>query len=198
LGTAYIKISAILNEYSTSPSLLREFKRYFQAETYPWAIRHSWQSWRERYVKNQDTFDPHITRAVTRDPDPPDPGGKGQYTIPRKQKKVHLRHAVQYDSEMEEEEAEEEEEEVTEVLEKVSGKRRRPEDDLRRRRRLSGRRRSSVSPPRKQPRIHSNGSESEDEDADLGRDQGKGKGHPDNLGSDQGWEAYVISQNYSP
>jgi hypothetical protein len=29
---------------------------------WPWSVRHPWQSWRERYVKNQSFFDPMIAK----------------------------------------------------------------------------------------------------------------------------------------
>ncbi|KAF8528174.1 hypothetical protein BU17DRAFT_81409 [Hysterangium stoloniferum] len=79
-------------------------------ELYPWASRHPWQAWRERYVKNQDIFDPRIAAAIKEDPDPPHPGGKGQYRIRYgKVTRPRVFHEVTPEDDNEEEEEEEEE-----------------------------------------------------------------------------------------
>jgi hypothetical protein len=46
-----------------------------------WVKRHSWQSWRERYRKRQDIFDPRIERYV--ELDPPRDDGKGRFQYKR-------------------------------------------------------------------------------------------------------------------
>lgn len=38
-------------------------------ETYPWAERHSWQSWLNHYKKQQEYFDTKIARHIQRHPD---------------------------------------------------------------------------------------------------------------------------------
>ena len=50
---------------------------------YPWAARHTWQSWRERYRKRQDFFDPIIERIVATDLVPRE-DGNGQYRFARR------------------------------------------------------------------------------------------------------------------
>src|ERR1700742_4310658 len=48
-----------------------------QTDLYPWAARHSWQSWLERYKKNANRLDPLIEEAV--EENNIDPYGKGVY-----------------------------------------------------------------------------------------------------------------------
>ncbi|GJJ11867.1 hypothetical protein Clacol_006105 [Clathrus columnatus] len=50
-------------------------------DLYPWAVKHPWQSWRERYVKNSAIFDDRIEAVVEADPNRPKKGEKGQYRV---------------------------------------------------------------------------------------------------------------------
>lgn len=50
-----------------------------RADLYPWAARHTWQSWRNRYKKNQIRLDTMIESWVEKNPQPV--MGKGQYVI---------------------------------------------------------------------------------------------------------------------
>lgn len=55
----------------------------WKPDVYPWAKRHPWMSWLERYKKNQDTFDPSIESYVRKYEI--DPMGKGTYRFKRKE-----------------------------------------------------------------------------------------------------------------
>ncbi|PCH38508.1 hypothetical protein WOLCODRAFT_136314 [Wolfiporia cocos MD-104 SS10] len=64
-------------------------------EDFQWALRHTEQSWRERYRKRQETFDPVIEHIVEQNP--PREDGKGLYELsrrfgPRARKRAQIRH----------------------------------------------------------------------------------------------------------
>lgn len=67
-------------------------------EHYGWVRRHTWQSWRNRYVKDQDRFDPKIDRFVKRNPHYKE--GKGRYRLSRRS---HRKRRAYSESEEEEE-----------------------------------------------------------------------------------------------
>jgi len=77
-----------------------------QEERYPWAKRHTWQSWREQYKNNPGYYDQKIEAKFHADLDPPVRGGQGQYVPDFTPKGGARRRGVA----MEEEEEEEEEE----------------------------------------------------------------------------------------
>jgi len=51
-------------------------------DDYPWAARHSWQSWRNRYRSRQLIFDMDINKWLRLNPQPQ--GGKGQFQSVRR------------------------------------------------------------------------------------------------------------------
>ena len=60
------------------------FVRFSKADeglNYEWAKRHTWQSWRNRYKKNQTEFDERINDHLRIYP--PHPDGKGEYVYRR-------------------------------------------------------------------------------------------------------------------
>ncbi|RPD55682.1 hypothetical protein L226DRAFT_617072 [Lentinus tigrinus ALCF2SS1-7] len=74
-----------------------------------WARRHPWMSWRERYKKNQERFDPIIDALVKKNPPPPD--GKGLFPYDRRVNGMHYDAFMQAQQHLAAEEEEEEEEE---------------------------------------------------------------------------------------
>ncbi|KDQ18701.1 hypothetical protein BOTBODRAFT_518886 [Botryobasidium botryosum FD-172 SS1] len=52
-------------------------------EDYPWACRHSWSSWANRYKRNMEKFDKRIEKYLERHPQ--EPGAKGQYNHVREE-----------------------------------------------------------------------------------------------------------------
>ncbi|KAH7340651.1 hypothetical protein B0J17DRAFT_652294 [Rhizoctonia solani] len=55
-----------------------------RTDIYPWASGHTWQSWRNRYRKKQDYFDPIIDRYVQTRQDNGDSKGEFQYSRGKK------------------------------------------------------------------------------------------------------------------
>ena len=62
MGITFIRISLLRMSvnvlYSGGPRLNVSYP--LQPDKYPWALRHSWQSWRARYIANQQAFDKRI------------------------------------------------------------------------------------------------------------------------------------------
>ncbi|KAG8898276.1 hypothetical protein FRB99_007559 [Tulasnella sp. 403] len=56
-------------------------------DIYPWATRHSWQSWRNRYKTRRIQIDALVTQFLAAHPQPTN--GKGQYNIARTQSEVN-------------------------------------------------------------------------------------------------------------
>ncbi|TDL18896.1 hypothetical protein BD410DRAFT_792678 [Rickenella mellea] len=70
---------------------------------YPWAARHTWHSWRERYKKNLARFDVRIQKIVAKNPPPPN--GKGLYPLTRKMIPVGAMESEESEEEGDDEEA---------------------------------------------------------------------------------------------
>jgi hypothetical protein len=87
-------------------------------EEYGWVLRHTWQSWRERYKKRQEWFDERITElAAELKPTP-----YQKYHLSRKPARYFASHRAGYEMYREEEEEEEEDElEEEELLHRISG-----------------------------------------------------------------------------
>lgn len=86
-------------------------------EEYGWVLRHTWQSWRERYKKRQEWFDERITElAAELKPTP-----HQKYHLSRKPARYFATHRAGYEMYREEEEEEEDELEEEEPLRRISG-----------------------------------------------------------------------------
>ncbi|KAJ7343144.1 hypothetical protein DFH08DRAFT_702737 [Mycena albidolilacea] len=86
-------------------------------EEYGWVLRHTWQSWRERYKKRQGWFDERITElAAELKPTP-----HQKYHLSRKPARYFASHRAGYEMYREEEEEEEEDELEEEPVRRTSG-----------------------------------------------------------------------------
>lgn len=78
-------------------------------DVFPWATKHTWQSWRNRYKRHKARMDEKIDFYV-KHYHPPDPNGKGQYHMDRRNKGIFR--VPEQSEDREEGEEEEEEDEV--------------------------------------------------------------------------------------
>ncbi len=73
---------------------------------YGWVRRHTWQSWRNRYVKNQEELDPKIDKYLKENPHCKE--GKGRYRLSRTNRQKRRAQSEEDDDEDEDEEEDDE------------------------------------------------------------------------------------------